>query len=272
MNLTIILLSSLAALLLLFITKFKNFFSLPHKKWSQYLNFFEVLGGFTLYFSISFLFIFIFHRWLKLFSPLIGISLFNLCFSFSLLISLLMYWWLVLKITKRDILLLKKEIKVDVKEAIRLWLISFPIVLIISNLLEQFILSIYGLLKLPEQDAVLLVRICKNSPPSIAMLALSIIILTPIIEEFLFRGLLQGYFRNFLSPWVSILLSSLFFTGLHFSFSQGLGNIPLLFSLYILSIFLGLAYEKRHSLSAPIILHSIFNFLSFVFLYFSSGA
>lgn len=79
-----------------------------------------------------------------------------------------------------------------------------------------------------------------------------ICVITPVIEEVLFRGLFQSVVRSYLvSPWRSIFVSSLIFTVLH----QPLHWVPLL----ALSIGLGYSYEKSGSLLRPILMHAMFN-------------
>ncbi len=88
----------------------------------------------------------------------------------------------------------------------------------------------------------------------------TVIFIVPCIEEFLFRGILQSFLREKLNNRISaILLSSFFFSLAHFSILQGLGNIVLLFNLFILSVCIGWFYERIQLLAAPIFLHMLFN-------------
>ena len=95
--------------------------------------------------------------------------------------------------------------------------------------------------------------------------------LAPCIEETLFRGFLQSYIRQYLGPKLSIVISSFCFALFHYSSEQGLANISIIGSLFSLAFFLGFIYEKRGSLLAPIILHSAFNTISAINLYFLEG-
>jgi membrane protease YdiL (CAAX protease family) len=77
-------------------------------------------------------------------------------------------------------------------------------------------------------------------------------ILTPVFEELLFRGLVQSYLRSLcLSPWQAIFIASVIFSLLH-----PLMHFP---ALLILSIAMGYAYEKSGSLLRPIFIHLFFN-------------
>ena len=78
------------------------------------------------------------------------------------------------------------------------------------------------------------------------------VVIAPVFEEMLFRGLFQTMLRSFLrQPWLSILISSAFFAIIH-----QMGHWP---ALFILSICLGYAYEKSGSLFRPIFIHALFN-------------
>ncbi len=81
------------------------------------------------------------------------------------------------------------------------------------------------------------------------------VIVAPVFEELLFRGIMQTSLRSLTSrPWLAIVLTSLFFSVLH-----PLTHAPALFAL---SCGLGYAYERSGSLLRPIIIHILFNGLS----------
>jgi membrane protease YdiL (CAAX protease family) len=61
---------------------------------------------------------------------------------------------------------------------------------------------------------------------------------------------------------LAIVFSSICFSAFHFSFSQGIGNISLLFSLFVFALFLGFIYERQGSLFASISLHMTLNIVS----------
>lgn len=85
------------------------------------------------------------------------------------------------------------------------------------------------------------------------------VVMAPLAEEIFFRGLCQSMLRRCLSsPWLGIVLSSVFFTGVHYNPEHGQGPqaLPALFAL---SIALGYNYERTGRLLAPIIAHAVFN-------------
>ena len=79
------------------------------------------------------------------------------------------------------------------------------------------------------------------------------VIVVPVFEEILFRGLLQSMLTGFVGrPWPAILIASFAFTSMHSSWM----HFP---ALFVLSMALGYAYEKSGSMLRPIFIHAIFN-------------
>ena len=97
------------------------------------------------------------------------------------------------------------------------------------------------------------------------------VVIAPLIEEMLFRGLFQTMLRSYLSDfgfrissfrcrqsaWLSIAISSGIFAMVH----SNTGHWPALFAL---SVCMGYAYEKSGSLFRPIFIHSLFNAASII--------
>ncbi len=145
------------------------------------------------------------------------------------------------------------------------WLISYPLVLLVSQVISLSVSELFHPSRL-EQMAVEQVKSTFQSPPLYATTWFLVVFLVPIVEEMLFRGYLQTWIRQSLGTKRAILLSSAVFALFHFSTSQGLGNIELLGALFVLASFLGFIYEREQSLWAPIALHSTFNIVSIAML------
>jgi membrane protease YdiL (CAAX protease family) len=141
------------------------------------------------------------------------------------------------------------------------WLIAFPVVQVIGQLFDMILFAIFHL-EGYEQVAVKYLKTTFQSPALTIVALVSIVIVAPIVEEFLFRGALQTYLKKRLQPKSAILISSACFGLFHFSPEQGFGNISLLISLFVFGCFLGYVYEKQGSLYASIGLHMAFNFIS----------
>ena len=81
---------------------------------------------------------------------------------------------------------------------------------------------------------------------------LSIALLGPVAEEVCFRGaIIGGMLREGRHPWTAILVSSMFFSLIHFNPAQ----IPFAF---VMGLVLGLIYVRTESLLLPIFIH-VFN-------------
>ena len=88
-------------------------------------------------------------------------------------------------------------------------------------------------------------------PLRISIIVLAVVIV-PVFEEMLFRGLFQTMLRGAVkNAWTAIILISALFALLH-----PWTHWPALFAL---SMCLGYAYEKSGSLLRPIFIHSLFN-------------
>ncbi|MGR3912371.1 MAG: CPBP family intramembrane metalloprotease [Candidatus Rhabdochlamydia sp.] len=141
------------------------------------------------------------------------------------------------------------------------WFMAFPFVAAINQLCDAALFPFFDG-KPYEQAAVAYLKHNLETPIQAFFALTSIVIIAPVIEEFLFRGILQQYIKKFLSVRLSIVLTSFLFALFHFSSSQHLGNVSLISSLFCLSCFLGYLYEKQGSLYASIGLHMSFNLAS----------
>lgn len=149
----------------------------------------------------------------------------------------------------------------DIRVGILAWIVSFPLVITIGQLCD-FILYAFFQLENYEQVAVRYLKKSIYSPSQLIPALLMIVCAAPIIEELLFRGCLQSYLKRYMKKGSSIIFASICFSAFHFSFSQGIGNVSLLFSLFIFSLFLGFIYERQGSLFASISLHMTLNIVS----------
>jgi len=151
-----------------------------------------------------------------------------------------------------------KPIYWDVGLGLLAWFISFPIVAVVGQFFD-LLLYLFFQFENYEQVAVRYLKSALLSPSQLTVALFTILIAAPCIEEFLFRGCLQNFFKKNLGPKAAILLTSLCFAFFHFSPSQGLGNLSLLASLFTFALFLGFVYERQRSLAASIALHFTFN-------------
>ena len=95
---------------------------------------------------------------------------------------------------------------------------------------------------------------------------ISVIIIAPIAEEFIFRGFLYSQLKiTKLGSWGAVTVSSLLWTVIHFQYEP-----LILVILFIFGIFLGYIRMAYSSLVLPIALHAINNTYAFMMAYFLS--
>ncbi|MFA7256133.1 MAG: type II CAAX endopeptidase family protein [Kiritimatiellales bacterium] len=90
-------------------------------------------------------------------------------------------------------------------------------------------------------------------------LFLIVIIVAPIFEEIVFRGILLPFMVRRAGFWPGIALISLVFGGLHL-------HLPSFLPLFLLSIIFSLAYARTQSLLVPIGMHAAFNGVTVILL------
>jgi hypothetical protein len=101
---------------------------------------------------------------------------------------------------------------------------------------------------------------------------LSALFIAPI-EEYLFRGTIQGRLREAFGPVGAVLGASLLFGSLHaLSFSGSVDSLLGTVSLIVLlGILLGASYEYTDNLTVPILIHGAYNALHYVLDYLTVG-
>ncbi len=91
--------------------------------------------------------------------------------------------------------------------------------------------------------------------PQMAMRVLMlvfIIVVVPVFEEFLFRGLFQSVARSYMkSAWLGIIATSVLFALMH--------PAQHWLAIFVLSLGIGYSYERSGSLWRPILIHVFFN-------------
>ncbi len=91
------------------------------------------------------------------------------------------------------------------------------------------------------------------------LLAAGAVIIAPIAEETIFRGLIYGVVKSFSDRWFSAIFTSLVFAGVH----QHVGSLP---ALFVLAMGFALAYEATGCLLVPMCMHALFNALNLFLL------
>lgn len=156
----------------------------------------------------------------------------------------------------------------DIWMGILSWFIAFPSALLFSQIMVIVLTDFFGY-TLQDQSAVLHMKKSLEHPDLFMATMLAVVFVVPILEEIIFRGYLQTSLRKYLSPVPSILISSILFAWFHFSWNQGINNVNILLSLFVLALFLGFLRERQGNLLPSIALHSTFNAISVLMIFFS---
>ena len=90
------------------------------------------------------------------------------------------------------------------------------------------------------------------------------VIISPIFEEILYRGLMYNKLKEISNAFIGVLISSILFAFLHIP-KYGFGIN--MFFLFLAGILLSYCYEKTNNIYVPIFVHSINNFFIFLFNY-----
>jgi len=88
-------------------------------------------------------------------------------------------------------------------------------------------------------------------------LAISAVIIAPLIEEVVFRGVFQTSLLRLFNGkhWPALLIAAAVFSVIHWSVVPWQGLVP----LFVLGLVFGYLYERTGSLLTPILAHAIFN-------------
>ena len=99
------------------------------------------------------------------------------------------------------------------------------------------------------------------------LVVVMVVIVTPVWEELLYRGMLQESIRSHPltegeSPWIAIVITSLIFTTMH----GGVVDLRGLVALFVLSLGFGWIYVRTGRLLACIAMHAAFNAFNILFV------
>jgi uncharacterized protein len=270
-----ILLFGLIGSILIWIAKSCHFFDLPHteQKKGNPVQFKTVLAVFAIYLGMTMIISPLIASMIRSFAssadssaPFAALSWLQLIILICIFILFYLYSKTQSKsmfkgIWKDRSLPHSKSIGIDFLLGVMTWFISFPLVIALGQFTDMVL---YFFFKFENYEQVA-VRYLKTTLGSLEMLTVAlftILIAAPIIEEFLFRGCLQTFFKRYMPSRNAIALSALCFSLFHFAPSQGIGNISLVASLFLFALFLGFIYERQASLFASIGLHMTFNTVS----------
>jgi len=262
------------AIAISWIAYLKKYFSLPSINFlGPRLRFIQVLGNFLIFITIYICLAPLVYKILSSISSIannrailissLQLSVFLLTAAFFYLFALFQDPKILKRILKDRSFPQARSFLSDIKIAVLTLLISLPLVIAIGHFSEIITTMVFGP-SLQEQIAIRYLKLAASSNIGLTITLTSILIGAPFIEEYLFRGILQTYLRNKIGAIKAIITTAFCFAVFHFSPQQSTTNIPLIITLFTLSLYLGFLYEKTRSLTAPIFLHVTFNSLSVI--------
>lgn len=145
------------------------------------------------------------------------------------------------------------------------WIVLGLVGLIASLVVVAGILSQFGL---EQAENVSLVSGRENPELLLYLIPIALLLNGPA-EEFIFRGLLQGLFREAYGIVPGIAITAALFGVVHVLALSGSGSSILvtLATLSVLGALLGLVYEKTQNLVVPALIHGLFNAIQFFLFY-----
>ena len=136
-------------------------------------------------------------------------------------------------------------------------IVAFFLALPLCYLAEQLMQMI-----LPKEMLhvhALLQFISTANPGWLIVAIFTAVVLAPLAEELLFRGLVQSMFRRYFNhPWWAILATSVLFAAVHYTQPKDL------LALFVLSVVIGYNYERTGRLLSPILIHGLFNMTNLI--------
>lgn len=200
------------------------------------------------------IFVIMYSGWVKVILNNLGIT--SIPNGLALVINMLLFFisiailFVILKDTfKRDIKYFKRNMKAYIKYGISTLIVFGAI----NTLVDTIIIPLVG--DVAQNEAIV------KSKSLLYQIVLGVI-LAPIVEEGLFRGLLKKIFKN---KYAFLVISSVFFGAMHITFDiANPMELLYIFSYSISGLALAYNYEKTDNLVSTIAMHMINNFFSVV--------
>ncbi len=140
-------------------------------------------------------------------------------------------------------------------------IVFVPALLVALGLQQVSILALTKMGWTPQDERAVELIANAGSPWLRAYLGFFAVVLAPVAEEFIFRGMLFPFVKQLGWPKLAWFGVSFLFALIHF-------NAPTFLSLFVLALALAWLYEKTDCLLAPIAAHSLFNIANLFMLRF----
>lgn len=136
-----------------------------------------------------------------------------------------------------------------------LGVVALVLVLTVSQLVD----SAFGPFEAPEQFAL---QVSSAGGITLALAAVSAVLLAPVVEEVVFRSLLFQSVRGRLGLIAALVIQALVFAYVHL---EVVGNPPAMVGLIVLAIWLAATFHRTGTLVVPITVHATYNALVLLF-------
>ena len=145
-----------------------------------------------------------------------------------------------------------------VRDGLLAFIAALPGLVTVSYLWSLFVVRLVGEGVDLRQDIVKV--FAETESPSVRVqVFVAAVLIAPIIEELLFRGLLYGYLRRRVRPVLAMIAVGVLFGAVH--------NSPVsLLPLSLLGIVMCYLYEKTGLLTVPILAHLLFNLVMLILM------
>ncbi len=145
------------------------------------------------------------------------------------------------------------------------WIIVYPWIVVNVQVID-IVLELGNNSTQVEQVAVKHVKDALSNPALLWTTMIAVVTIVPCLEELLFRGFLQTWLKGYFGRSVAIGITAAVFACFHYSSRQGMENVELLLSLFILACYLGFLRERQNSIWASMGLHAAFNGVSLLMI------
>ncbi len=120
----------------------------------------------------------------------------------------------------------------------------------------------------PPQQAVAEVTGGANQFVEIAVLLILLVVVAPVVEEIVYRGVLLSRLRRSMGPWPSILASAALFAAVHLADPAALFAVP---GLFVIGAVLGWLAMRSGDIGLPIAVHAGVNLTGALALIFEDA-
>lgn len=177
------------------------------------------------------------------------------------LVSILSYIWVIRKIIKginlKENFKLKIQYKPKLKEYMYIILAVIGFRIVYENTLGLLMSNIP---MSPWLESALENAVNENISYSIPLFIISVIVIAPVFEEIIYRGIILELLYKRYGSLKAIAISSMLFAIMHLNIHQGVNG-------FFLGIILGFIYIKTNSLLLSIFVHFTNNFLVIISMY-----